>query len=77
MSRWVLLGMRVLRVLATVSLAFVVPRWMDHGFYDQCPSFNCFTSASSAILSLVIGLATGVILNVALSTWARDKRILE
>lgn len=69
--------MRVLIVLATVWLAFVVPRWMDHGFYDQCPSFNCFTSASSAILSLVIGLATGVILNLALSAWVRDKQILE
>ena len=77
MSRLVLLGMRVLIMLATVWLAFVVPRWIDHGFYDQCRSFNCFPSASSAILSLVIGLATGVILNVALSTWVRDKRILE
>jgi len=77
MSRWFLPGMRVLIVVATVWLAFVVPRWMDHGFYDQCPSFNCFTSASSAILSLVIGLATGVILSLALSAWVRDKQILE
>lgn len=77
MSRWIVLGMRLLIVLTTVWLAFVVPRWMDHGFYDQCPSFNCFTSASSAVLSLVIGLAAGVILNLPLSAWARDKQILE
>lgn len=77
MSRSLLLGMRVLILLATFWLAFVIPRWMDQGFYDQCQTINCFTSAGSAILSLVIGLATGVILNLALSAWARDKQILE
>lgn len=77
MSRSLLLGMRVLILLATLWLAYTIPRWMDQGFYDQCQSFNCFTSASSVILSLVIGLAAGVILNIALSAWVRDKQILE
>jgi hypothetical protein len=77
MSRALLLGLRALTLLAALWLAFVIPRWMDTGFYDQCQTFNCFTSASSAILSLIVGLATGVSLNLALSAWLRDKQILE
>jgi hypothetical protein len=77
MSRSLLLGMRALSRLGPLWLAFVIPRWIDNGFYQQCQSFNCFTSASSAILSLIVGLATGVILNLALSAWLRDKQVLE
>lgn len=77
MSRWFLLGIRVAVLLAALWLAFIVPRWMDHGFYDQCPSFNCFAGANSAMLSLIIGLAIGVILNVALSAWVRERQIFE
>jgi len=77
MSRSLLFGIRALILLGTFSLAFIVPRWMDQGFYDQCQSFNCFTSAGSATLSLAIGLASGVILNVALSAWLRARQIPE
>ena len=74
MSRWTLLAARLAIAVGSVWLAFMVPRWLDPGFYSQCPTFNCFTSGTSVVLSLVIGLGVAVGLNIALTAWLRSRQ---
>ena len=73
MSRKTTLVARTALTLIPLWLAFMLPSWLDSSFYDQCQSFNCFTSPGSSLISLVLGLGLGVGLNVFFTVWTRNR----
>lgn len=74
MSRWTMLAIRAALMLIPIWYAFMLPRWLDTNFYDQCPSFNCFTSPESSLVSLALGLSVGVVLNVIFTLWTCSRQ---
>ena len=73
MSRWTTPAIKAALILIPLWFAFMLPRWLDSSFYDQCPSFNCFTSPQTYLVSLALGLSVGVALNVIFTLWVRSR----
>ena len=75
MSWWTTLAIRVSLIGASLWLAFMLPRWLDSEFYDQCPSVNCFALGMSVPASLLLGLGMAIALNVVFTLWTRKDHV--